>query len=185
MSKQNIINTAALMAVGMEKNVLVSPREAAEIEGYKKPADVDVFKNSKTFQKALAHTLPPEKIARLQECQTKAWKIERIEFNANRSNAEIKEICERLGLELVDVWDKVHTRDPEFVVLRIASVKFPNYDAIDRALDRIYKLIGAYAPEKIEVGSKEFEDLSDDELDEQIKLVEPQEKATIKEVKTS
>lgn len=173
------------MAVGIEKDVLVSPREAAEIEGYKETKNADVFKNSKTFQKALAHTLPPEKIARLQECQTKAWRVERIEFNAQTSNDEIREICKGLGIEVIDVWDKLHARDPEITVLRIASVKFPNYDAIDRALDRIYKLIGAYAPEKIEVGTKEFEDLSDDELDEQIRLAEPQEKATIKEVKPS
>mgnify|MGYP003426725382 CR=1 FL=1 len=155
--------------------------EAAEEAGYQSNGGQHLRK-SETFQKILFNEMPFEWLAKKQKGNTMAWKLEKIDFPSFYERQEIEKILDRVDLPIITLEQEI---DENFIKGKwFCLVKFPHWEQIDKALDKIYKIAGLYSAEKHEMVNRPLEEMSDDDL---LKLsLEnplPQVQATIEEVK--
>ena len=102
--------------------------------------------------------MPDSKVAGLQEKLLQAKKVQCLTFPATTTEKEIRKVIKAIGGEFVS----------ETLTTKGKKVYFsiPDYDVVDKAVDKVYKLKGKYAAQKIQVEERPLEDLSDEELDE-------------------
>ena len=136
---------------------------------------------SQSLRILLNQLIPPSEIVKKQKACLNAVIFKEFNFGLDFDEDAIIALCKEHNYELFYlnfVEDKGYR----------AIIKIPNYEYIDRALDKLYKLLGEYAPEKHQI-QRPLADMSEDELDEIInksqmaKLAERQ--ATIIEHKPS
>lgn len=137
------------------KDGVVSMRSAARESGYH-PDQSHKIAKADTFQRAMFRKVPLDVLALAQERQLGAIHIKQVTLD---------------GIE--DEQDAIDTFEPQgWTILRTfqhtdgklhAWVATPNYEQRDKALDKIYKLMGYYAAEKMEI-STPIDDLTDEEL---------------------
>lgn len=128
-------------------------------------------KTAANFHRVLFQSLPYEVVVDKQMKVSNAWSLKKMTFDIND---DVDAICEKHDLKLVAKRSKGNTIT--------AWVKIPNWEYIDKSLDKIYKIFGIYAAEKHEI-SQPLEEMTDEELQRivagAIKIDKPQEKAII------
>lgn len=153
----NVVTAAESIVQQLEDGKVPSMREAKSIAGYKSHA-----KASKTFQRVLFEIAPMERLASIQRRQAYAREVKRISWGRGADPKVVARICvEHEDWKLLRLW-----RDHEIIYTLIEQ---PNYDVIDKALDKFYKLGGFYAAEKVEHQvSRPLEETTEAELDKMI-----------------
>lgn len=142
----------------LHQSNIVDMQKAVESGGYK---TLQVTKTP-NFQRILFSVMPYELIAEVQRRQMSAYYLKRIcwgtEAKPQRILATIKENPEWVLLRMWEENKRLYT-----------LLKLPNWDAIDKALDKLYKLGGFYAAEKVEhTVQRPLEDMSEEEIDKMI-----------------
>lgn len=122
----------------------------------------DAYKVARTpsFQRELFFALPYELIVEMQRKQLFAKSLVSICFDGCETEEEAQEIADKCDLEVLKMW----TTDKNQIYAWVAK---PNYEQRDKALDKIYRLGGLYAAEKMEI-STPLDELTDKELYEQL-----------------
>lgn len=128
---------------------------AAHAIGYASGSASMVIKTN-SFQKELFYVLPYHLLARLQHKQANAWRLQTVKVSLE---CDIKKLCEDNEFVLLDVRKSKNCQN--------VLIKIPDWETIDKALDKIYKLSGLYQAEKHEL-TRPLEEMSDEEL---LKLV--------------
>ena len=119
-------------------------------------------KKSKDFQKVLFEVTPYELIAKRQKQQLGSYELKKLIWPRNFTPLKASEVCEKEGFEIVFTGYDRHQS-------LYSMIKFPDWEHRDRALDKLYKLAGLYAAEKVEhTVSTPLEEMSDEELDKYI-----------------
>ena len=141
------------------KGEMVNVNKAAVEVGY---AEKDAYKIARTpsFQRELFFALPYKIIVEMQRRQLFAKLLSFIHFEGCETEEEAQQIAEQGDWEILKIW----TTEKNQIYAWVAK---PNYEQRDKALDKIYKLSGFYAAEKLEV-STPLEELTDQELREQL-----------------
>jgi len=111
-----------------------------------------------TLRALLLEQVPPEMIAQKQKDCLNAVIFKEFLFGKNYTKEQIRAICKENGYEIFIL--RKMQRDGYRAVLKI-----PNYEYIDRSLDKLYKLLGEYAPEKHQI-TRPLAEMTEEELDE-------------------
>lgn len=161
----------------VEQGQIPSLNQALDEVGYADGTGSSM-RRSETFQKTLFDLMPFDWLAKKQKMQAMAWKLEKFTFSKLYKEEEIKEIMRQQDLPIITMkQDEDRNGEPDIWVV---LVRFPFWEQIDKALDKIYKIAGLYSAEKHEMVTRPLEEMSDDEL---IKLSQenilPQPQATI------
>ena len=112
---------------------------------------------AKSLRQHLMQLIPPELIVQRQKAGLNAVTFREFSFGKDYDKEQIEKLCEDNGYTIFIL------RYSEKYGYR-AVLQIPNYEYIDRALDRLYKLLGEYAPEKHQQ-VRPLIDMSDEELD--------------------
>lgn len=140
------------------EHIKVVPTKTAAMEGLNITAPL----KSAAFQKALFNQIPLDFVAKKQKKQFNAVRVERFFFTPGTSDDQIKKFLDTIDGVFVGRGTDRHGN-------LLVCVVMPDHDVIDRAIDKVYKLMGAYAPEKHELFSRPLEDLPDEELERALK----------------
>lgn len=125
-------------------NVSAALREAGYKEGYaKNPQDFKKTKAYKTMAEALLHTLPRYEIAKRHVALLNAEQLRPINFDFKMKDAEVIKAFTEKGYRVMNIKRSMNTAT--------AFVFVPENDIRKGALDLIYKVLGDYAAEKLEV----------------------------------
>lgn len=120
------------------------------------------LRKTNTFYQAMFSAIPYETIAQIQSRQIKAVKTQKLSWGTEAVEDIIAQKIAEIGFYLLHMW-----RNLDNELMTICAI--PNWEYIDRALDKLYKLGGFYAAEKHEHAlGRPLEDQSDEEL---LKLV--------------
>lgn len=145
----------------VEEGKTPSLAKAAKDAGYNYQAATNTLKATMTFQKALWEAMPFSMLAKIQQKQLGAVRREMITWPIEFDEDKIKAIC------MLYEWQLVFTYEED---KRLKSmILTPHYEQIDKALDKVYKLAGFYAAEKVEHQvTRPLEEMTDEELDKMI-----------------
>jgi hypothetical protein len=98
--------------------------------------------------------------------------LERSGYTKVTARASSKKIMNVPGVQNELIVLGFDSESAQKVVLEIMSSKYTDASARLKATDQVFKVTGAYAPEKHLVGTKDFGDLDDLSTDELLKLRE-------------
>lgn len=163
---------------GKEFSPAAAARSTGVTNDYAEQISSRIVKN-KNFSEMLEFVLPTPKILDIQARQMQAKVLRRLPFPAEIGYKVVqegeepdidlaKEVIEKI---VSDAGGVVSYVLPQATGGYLAFVIFDDHKAIDKALEKIYRLKGMNAPEEIKV-KREFEDLSQDEIDVEIKKLE-------------
>lgn len=110
----------------------------------------------------LDRILPNEFIFDVHKYQLGARILKKMKFEYFYSNQEIVTIVNASGGSVINIKPVPRTLN------KIVFTTFPDRETLDKSLDKIYKLKGLYAPEKVAMGIGKMEGVSDEELDKAI-----------------
>lgn len=135
---------------------------AVEAAGYKR-RNASIILKPHAFQKILWQVTPYELVARAQKRQIEAAYIKRVPWGYGADEKKIARIIiEHEDWKLLRMWKSKNG-------ILNTIIEFPDYDTIDRALDKLYKLGGFYAAEKVEHQvTRPLEEMSEQEIDKMI-----------------
>lgn len=103
--------------------------------------------------------------------------VQKMKFEPDTPDEDIQKSLKLAGCTVVSIRTRVwkyttskgqNKEKPEKIVLFVA----PDYNTQDKALEKSYKLKGAYAPERFEVKDDRFGDLSDEDLQSRLEDIE-------------
>lgn len=134
--------------------------KAAESQGYAINQSHRIAKAA-TFQKALFELMPHEWIALKTRVQADACYIKEYDLNPEVQEEDLEALADEKGWRIL-----ASHRDEKTNRIQLTLV-VPNHDIIDKTLDKIFKLGGLYAAEKMEI-STPLDELTDQELREQL-----------------
>lgn len=126
----------------------------------------------KTWKELMDTYFPDDVVAKVEQSQLNASEISKFIFPATYSDEEIKEIvegypsCKLVRIRKSGNWKRAYYAAPDNI-------------AVAKSLDRIYKLKGQYAAEKV-VWTDPADGLNDEELDKEIKRLEEEAKQRYK-----
>ena len=140
----------------IQKGLIPDIGVAAQAIGYKPKSGSHIIKTD-SFQKELFYVLPYDVIARIQHKQATAWQLKTLKLS---KDCDVDQLCKDHDFVLVD---KRQTQEGFTIVIKI-----PDWESVDKALDKIYKLNGMYKAEKHEL-VRPLDDLTDKELYELVK----------------
>ena len=158
---------AAEISAQVQRGELPKMNQAVVKAGYDPTHAMRIVK-AQTFQRALWEACPYPLIAKKQKQQLMAMKREEILFPAEWTKEEVHALCKSEGwkvLWMVEDWNVAEERSNGWK----ATVKTPDYVTMDKALDKLYKLGGFYAAEKVEHQvSRPLEEMPEEEIDKMI-----------------
>lgn len=137
----------------------VSMRKAAEESGYA-PQHSYKIAAANSFKKELFFQMPYELLAQIQAKQAQSKTLKRMTFYGLQTVQEVEELLAEVDAKLLANWT-----NSKGVIC--GWCRFPNWEQIDRGLDKVYKVMGMYSPEKLEL-STPLEDLTQDEIESQL-----------------
>lgn len=134
----------------------LSIKDAAFVSG-RTEKNAHLTTRTATFQQALFYNLPYHVVIEAQKKMIHATVCKEINWRNQITEDEVRAACKAQDWHILSL--QVDQDDNIWTLLLM-----PNYEFIDRSLDKYYKLIGAYAPEKVEIGQTNLADLPDNEL---------------------
>lgn len=145
----------------LERGKTPSLAKAAKDAGYSYGGATSTLKDAMTFQRALWEAMPFSLLAKIQQRQLGAVRRETVTWPIEFTEDKIKAVC------ALHEWIVVVTYEED---KRLKSmILTPHYEQIDKALDKVYKLAGFYAAEKVEHQvTRPLEEMTDEELDKMI-----------------
>ncbi len=144
-------------------NVSAALREAGYSEAYaKNPQDFKKTKAYKSMAEALLDAIPREEITRMHKDLLKAEQLRPINFNYKLKDDEVVESFAEKGYRVMNI--------KRFMTTATAFVFVPENDVRKGAMDMLYKVLGDYAAEKLEV-TDPLRIMSDEELMERKKAL--------------
>jgi len=151
MNENNLIPRSAARNIieQVQSGACPSTKTAAESVGYKH------IPKSESLQKALFSETPIDWLSKIQKKQLKAAIYKKMKFSAEHSREQLVALLKKHQIVWIDMIQEKHF----WHVL----VALPDWDKIDKALDKYYKIAGAYAPEKHQL-VRPLEEMSDTEL---------------------
>jgi len=134
-------------------------------ETNRKPQTISRMAGNTRFQKVLWDVAPFELLAGIQKRQAQARYIKKVSWGKGAEPKAVAKIClEHQDWRLLRLWTEGKEVKTVYTLL-----EFPDYDAIDKALDKFYKLGGFYQAEKVEhTIARPLEEMSEAELDKMI-----------------
>lgn len=157
-------SVAATVVKQVSEAKVPSLKEAAKVAGY---SSVHVGKVAGTnrFQRVLWDVAPYELLAGIQKRQAHARYVKKISWGKGADPKTVAKTClEHEDWRLLRLWTEGKDIKTVYTLL-----EFPDYDTIDRALDKFYKLGGFYQAEKVEhTIARPLEEMSEAELDKMI-----------------
>lgn len=130
--------------------------KAAEESGYSASHSHEIAKRE-SFRKILFEAVPFDLLAKQQKILIEARTHKVMRFKSESSEEEILKLAESEGIKVLHIY-----YDEQYSTYEL-WIREPNYEYIDRGLDKMYKLMGEYAPDKL-VQSRPLEEMTDDEL---------------------
>lgn len=158
---------AAEIVAQVERGEIPTMTKAAEKVGYA-PTQSHRITQAVTFQKALWEACPFPLIADMQRRQLMAVKREQITFPGDWTDGQVETSCSSENWRIL--W-KTHdyTGITDKVGVWTVMALIPDHVIVDKALDKLYKLGGMYAAEKVEHQvTRPLEEMTEDELDKMI-----------------
>ncbi len=125
------------------------------------------MKRTLSFQQLLDKHLPDSKVVKIHGGLLNASHLDNIQFSLVFTDEEIKEMIKAAGCKLLKI---KRTERSGYAWFMISDNR-----ARDAALDKIYKLRGHYAAEKV-VQVNPVKEMTDDELNEELKTIESEQK---------
>ena len=111
---------------------------------------------TRTFKKALWKAISPEVVAAVQAGQIKSYHFRRLNWGNEMTDEDVERVCDEYDWPIVAM---KHNKKGEI----ITEMLTPNFEQRDKALDKLYKLMGEYAAEKHEI-VRPLEESTDEEL---------------------
>ena len=161
------------IALQLQEGKIPTMTEAIKSVGYAAPPLS--LKASNNFKKTILEYLPFDWLAKKQKAQTESWNLKTIHLSEENELEDIEALCKEHDFILVEA--NKRKRDDWKVLIKI-----PDWDHRDKALDKLYKILGVYSAEKHEL-VKPLEDMSDEELLKIVNEGNTQPKAEIVDVK--
>jgi len=112
--------------------------------------------SEKTFKKALWKAISHETIAAVQQGQINAYHFRTMNWGNEMSLYDVQVCCDQYNWPILAI---KHNKKGEI----ITQILTPNFEQRDKGLDKLYKLMGEYAPEKHEI-ARPLEEASDEDL---------------------
>ena len=134
--------------------------KAAATQGYAINQSHRIAKAA-TFQKALFDRMPYEWIAAKTHYQVQSSIVRELDLAPEITEEQLQDLCDRKNWELLGSHRVLESGR------LVATVVTPNYDIVDKTLDKIFKLGGLYQAEKMEI-STPLDELTDQELRDQL-----------------
>lgn len=118
--------------------------------------------NKRTFKELIAEKITNEHIADIQRTNLEAKTLHEIKVENKFTEEEAKRLAKALGGEFSMFSSQTMWGKKAYFIL-------PYYKIRDVSLDKLYKLAGEYAPEKVSLTARPFDGLTDAELAQKIK----------------
>jgi hypothetical protein len=119
-----------------------------------------LIKGTKKWQDLMREFFPDLYVLGKQQSQLEANRVEKANFYHKMKDSAIREIIEGQGFTYLGV--------KRFMTTAIVYFSMPDWLTRDKALDKLYKLRGDYAPERITI-EDDLKNLTDEELAQRIK----------------
>lgn len=137
-------------------NVSAALKEAGYSESYShNPQEFKQTKTFKTMAEALLDAIPRNEITRMHKNLLNAEQLRPINFDHKLTDDEVKESFAEQGYKVMNI--------KRFMTNATAFVFVPENDVRKGAMDMLYKVLGDYAAEKLEV-TDPLRVMSDEEL---------------------
>ena len=140
---------------GKRRSLGQSMREAGYSESYAR--NPHKIKQTKAWQEYLEDFIPDEQIANAHKTLLEAQRVGRMDFPVSLTNKEVTEVITSSGRIVLAI-----KRTKQGVGVSFTE---PDFTTRARAVDLAYKVKGLYGESKVENPHREYEHLSDEELE--------------------